>query len=295
MRDVAALPTAVKRTLINRLKQEYPVTALCEVLACSRSAYYYQPQPVDESALVTAIEDVLMRWPFYGYRRVMAQLRREGWSVGEDVTRRLLREMGVNKAVGRVRISTTDSNHTHRRYPNHICDLVITYPDQVWVADITYIRFGLSFLYLAVILDVFTRGVRGWHLGHSLSSETLTTTALRKALAKRTPSFFHSDQGVQYAAENHVALLSEKDVTISMSDKGQPTQNPMAERFIRTVKEEHIDYTEYEDFKDGMAQMRYWLEVTYMTERIHSSLGYLTPVEFEAAYYDKLQPSLKMG
>jgi transposase InsO family protein len=142
---------------------------------------------------------------------------------------------------------------------------------------------GGHFIYLAVILDAYTRAVRGWHLSTSLSSQDLTVPALEKALTQATPFMFHSDQGSQYAAWNHLELLLERGVQISMAEQGQATQNGLAERFIRTLKEEHVDYSEYEDFLDTYQQLTHWIEVEYMTERVHSALGYLTPAEFEVA------------
>jgi putative transposase len=277
--------------MIEQLSGEYAVQRLCEVLGCPPSTYYYRPQTPDEAALVAAIEQLLMRWPFYGYRRVTAQLKRAGWSVGERVVRRLLRALGSTRQVGRVRVRTTDSHHAHPRYPNRIRGLEVTHPNQVWVADITYIRLGLRFIFLAVILDAYTRALRGWHLSRSLSQE-LTLLALRQALRHGTPTIFHSDQGSQYAAEAHTGLLLSLGVTISMADTGQPTQNGLVERFIRTVKEEHVDYSDYEDFEDAFRQIGHWLEVEYMTERIHSALNYATPAEFEAAAFARAHPLL---
>jgi putative transposase len=152
--------------------------------------------------------------------------------------------------------------------------------NQVWVADITYIRLGKRFIYLAVILDAYSRGIRGWHLSLSLDRQ-LSIEALRMALANHAaPEIHHSDQGGQYASPHYTNLLPE-NVQISMAAVGRPTENGIVERFIRTFKEEHIDYTEYSDFDDAYSQIAYWLEIEYMTERIHSSLDYLTPAEFE--------------
>jgi transposase InsO family protein len=150
------------------------------------------------------------------------------------------------------------------------------------VADITYIRLGKGFIDLAVILDADTRAVRAWALSRSLEQQ-LTLDALEMALAKATPFIFHSDQSSQYAAWNHTDRLLGLEVNISMSDKARPTQNGLVERFMRTVKEEHVDYSEYGDFEDAYQQLKHWLEVVYMTERIHESLDYATPAEFEGA------------
>lgn len=258
------------------------MTLLCQWLGLARSSYYYPVQVPDKTALISAMEQILMRWPYYGYRRMQAQLQREGWTVGERVIRRLLKQLGVTRSVGRVRIQTTDSNHAHGRYPNLIRQLTAAHPDQIWCADITYLRLQWRFIYLAVIIDAYTRAVRGWSLSRHVD-QALTLSALRRALLHGRPALFHSDQGVQYAAWEHTQLLHNAGVQISMSDTGQPTQNGLVERFLRTFKEEHVDYADYQDYDDAFVQIGHWLEVEYMTERIHSSLGYLTPAEFEAA------------
>lgn len=268
--------------MIDQLKGEYPVRQLCETLDCPPSSYYYQAQGPGDEDLIEAIEDLLMRWPFYGYRRVLKQLQRQGWSVGETRVRRVLKIMGHTVKVGRVRVRTTDSSHPHWRYPNRLKHLRPKYPHHVWVADITYLRLGWRFIYLAVILDAYTRAVRGWTLSRTID-EDLTLAALERALSHGTPRIFHSDQGSQYTAWRHTQLLLDLGVQISMSDTGQPTQNSLAERFIGILKQEHVDYAEYDDYDDAFRQLQHWLEVEYMTERIHSALDYLTPAEFEAA------------
>ena len=267
--------------MIDQLKDTYPVRQLCETLDCPPSTYYYPPQGPGDEDLITAMEDVLMRWPFYGYRRVLKQLQRQGWLVGETRVRRVLKAMGHTVKVGRVRVRTTDSSHPHWRYPNLLKHLKPKYPNHVWVADITYLRLGWRFIYLAIILDAYTRAVRGWALSRTID-EDLTLAALEMALNYGVPRIFHSDQGSQYTAWRHTQLLRDVGVQISMSDTGQPTQNGLAERFIGILKQEHVDYAEYEDYDDAFRQLQHWLEVEYMTERIHSALDYLTPAEFEA-------------
>lgn len=257
-----------------------------QVLDCAVSTAYYEPVAHDEAELIAAIEDVLMQFPYYGYRKIHRELQRRRVSVGEHRLQRLLREMGVSRAVGKLRVQTTDSKHPHPRYANRIKGLKISRPDQVWVADITYIRLGHRFIYLAVILDAYTRVVRGWALSTTIDQQ-LTLDALDMALEKGIPFIFHSDQGSQYACWSHTERLLSRGVTISMSDSGQPTQNGLVERFMRTVKEEHIDYTEYDDFQDAYRQLKHWLEVVYMTQRIHQALDYVTPVEFEMAALTK--------
>lgn len=190
----------------------------------------------------------------------------------------------------RIRIRTTESDHEHRRYPNRIKNLLIQHPDHVWVGDITYIRFGTRFIYLAVILDAYTRAVRGWALSCSIDKQ-LTTDALRMALKQGHSSIVYSDQGSQYTASKHTDLLDSASVNISMADAGQPTQNVLVERVIRTFKEENLDFADYDSFDDSLSQIHHWFEVVYNALRIHSSLGYLTPTEFEPASINCL-PSL---
>ncbi len=268
--------------MIDQLKETYPVRHLCDVLVCPVSTYYYQSQATSDEDLITAIEHILMRRPYYGYRRVLKQLERQGTEVGETRVRRVLKAMGHTAKMSRVRVRTTDSSQPHWRYPNLLKHTRPKYPDQVWVADITYIRLGHRFIYLAVILDAYTRAVRGWALSRTIDTD-LTLAALDMALSRGTPTIFHSDQGSQYTAWRHTAQLSWLGVKISMADTGQPTQNGLVERFIGIVKQEHVDFTEYDDFDDAFRQLKQWLEVEYMTERIHSALDYLTPAEFEAA------------
>lgn len=267
--------------MITDLSQEYSISVLCDVLDLPRSTYYHQGQEkAGDQKLREEIEKVIARWPTYGYRRVTQQLKREGHPFGETRVRRLLEELEHTSQVGKARFSTTDSRHDHPRYPNLIKKLEITHVNQVWVADITYIRLGRRFIYLAVILDAYSRAIRGWHLSLSLDKQ-LSIKALQMALANHPAlEYHHSDQGGQYASPKYTDLLPET-TRISMSAVGRPMENGIVERFIRTFKEEHIDYTEYRDFADAYSQIAYWLEIEYMTERIHSALDYLTPAEFE--------------
>lgn len=268
--------------MIDQLKAEYPVRQLCDTLDCPPSTYYYRAQAKSDDSLIAGIEDIVMHWPFYGYRRILKQLHRQGWLVGETRVRRVLKAMGHTARVGRVRVRTTDSSHAHWRYPNLLKRTRPQHPDHVWVADITYLRLGWRFIYLAVILDAYTRAVRGWALSRTID-EDLTLAALDMALDHAVPSIFHSDQGAQYTAWRHTTRLTWQGVQISMADTGQPTQNGLVERFIGILKQEHVDYTEYDDFDDAFRQLQHWLEVEYMSERIHSALEYQTPAEFEAA------------
>jgi putative transposase len=270
--------------VIKVLIVDHPVALVCEVLGCSRSSYYYQRHLVADAPLKEALISVATEWPTYGYRRMTAELRRNGWVVNHKRVRQLMEEMGLKIRVKRKRRKTTDSDHPFPRYPNLVLGLSVVYPDQVWVADITYVRLGQGFVYLAVIMDVFTRAIRGWNLSRSLD-ERLTLTALQKALGEHhAPGIHHSDQGLQYAASGYTEMLQGHGVQISMAEIGEPTQNGFAERLMRTIKEEQVDLSEYQDYADARRQIGRFLEDVYMRKRIHSSLGYLTPVEFEAQW-----------
>lgn len=270
--------------MIDTLKEAYPIKVLCETLEIAKSTYYdTRPEKSGDQELLERIETIIMKYPYYGYRRVTHQLKRKGQNVGETRVRRLLKQLEHSCSVGSVPFSTTDSQHSHPRYPNLIKTLEIRHLNQVWVSDITYIRLGLKFIYLAIILDAYSRGVRGWHLGRSLDKQ-LTISALMKAFAAYPPpDIHHSDQGSQYATPAYTGLFP-GTTRISMAKRGRPTENGIVERFIRTLKEEHIDYTEFIGFTDAVKQIEHWMEIEYMTERIHSSLDYLTPSEFEIAH-----------
>ena len=266
----------------------YPVALVCEALDCARSSHYYRGKKADHAELAAAIQEMLVEWPTYGYRRVTAQLQRQGWRVNRKRVQRLMRQMGWQAQVKRKGRKTTNSKHGFPRYPNLVQDLEIGHPDQVWVSDITYIRLRRHFVYLAVIMDVFTRCIRGWHLGRSLD-QSLTLTALRRALAYHIPEIHHSDQGVQYAATAYTQMLQEADVQISMADVGAAWQNGSAERLLRTIKEEEVDLSDYESYTDAVRQIGCFLDDVYTRKRIHSSLGYLTPAEFESQWRNAQQ------
>ncbi len=264
----------------------YPITPLCRLLELPRSSYYYEPRERDESKLRVAIEAVAGEFPTYGSRRVAEQVGRKPYEilVNRKHMQRLMRELGLQRPVKRRTYRTTDSRHGFPRYPNWVEGLDITYPDQVWVSDITYIRLAGEFVFLAVIMDVFTRSIRGWQLSRSLD-QFLTLAALQRALASHTPTIHHSDQGVQYAATAYVDLLKHHQVQISMAAQGAPEENPFAERLMRTIKEEEVDLSDYRTFDDARAQIGHFIQDVYQLKRIHSALGYLTPVEFERAHW----------
>lgn len=267
-------------------QEGYPVDSLCGLLQFPRSSYYYQPITREDPMLQGVVEEVAARCPAYGSRRVTQELRRDPYRlvVNRKRIQRLMREMGLVRTQKRQKKYTTDSSHGFRRYPNLVADLEITQPDQVWVSDITYIRLRREFVYLAVIMDVYTRSIRGWNLSRWLD-RSLTLVALKRALKSHVPEIHHSDQGVQYAANDYIDWLEKHQVQISMAGRGAPYENPYAERLIRTIKEEEVDLSDYADFADALSQIGNFIEEVYEKKRIHSSLGYLTPVEFEGAYW----------
>jgi putative transposase len=265
-----------------------PVTIICSTLGVSRSSYYYQGHSCDESQLVSSIKVVQTRFPTYGTRRVTAELKREPEKIHVNRKRvqRLMRQYDLLQPVKKRKVRTTNSQHGYPRYPNLVKNKIATYPDEIWVSDITYIRLGKGFVYLAVIMDVFTRDIRGWQLSRSID-QRLTLDALRMALQDHVPEIHHSDQGVQYAAGDYTALLTQHQAKISMAAIGKAEENGYAERLMRTIKEEEVDLSEYIDFTDAFTQIGHFIKEVYRHKRIHSSLGYLTPAEFEEAWIEE--------
>jgi putative transposase len=288
-KSIEYLTDEEKRQIVTELKPNYSVRLVCEVLSVNRSSLYYQRVEEDaksETELKAAIEEIAGEFPRYGYRRITQQLKRQGIVVNHKRVARLMKEMGLAGKVPKRRCRTTNSNHGFARYSNQVAGLSIERPNQVWVGDITYIRLGEGFVYLAVLMDVFTRCIRGWHLGRGLD-HSLTLTALNQALEHHQPEIHHSDQGVQYAATGYVEVLKQRNIQISMAEVGEPTQNGYAERLMRTIKEEEVDLSEYRNFEEAYTQIKRFLEDVYMKKRIHSSIGYLTPIEFESEWRSK--------
>lgn len=275
------------------MQSDYPVKTICAVLDLPRSTFYHTHAVVEDGDLRAALLDLVGQYPTYGYRRLTALLKRAGWAVNHKRIERIMAEMGLQRPVKRRKKRTTNSQHDFPRYPNLVANLKTVRPDQVWVADITYVRLAHDFVYLAVIMDVFTRCVRGWHLSRSLDRE-LTLTALKRALVDHVPDIHHSDQGWQYACSDYTDLLTEYKVQISMAAVGKPEENGYAERLMRTIKEEEVDLSEYQDFHAAYCSIGRFLDEVYTRKRIHSALGYLTPIEFEAHWQAKqLEPMLK--
>ena len=267
------------------------IQGLCELLGVSRSWYYERLgqsmlERGDEIPLRDAIEAIVLVFPGYGYRRVTHALAREGWEVNHkrhpEGTRRILREESLLCQLKRRFLPTTDSQHGFRRYPNRIKELVIDRLDQVWVADITYVRLPTAFCYLAAILDACSRRCVGWELSRWIDTE-LALGALERALWRRQPPpglIHHSDQGIQYASHEYVNRLEAAGIAISMAAKGNPYENAQAERFFRTLKPEEVYLKEYRTFEEAHANIGDFIEDVYNVKRLHSALGYVPPAEF---------------
>jgi putative transposase len=238
----------------------------------------------EDMALRDAIQRIALEWPSYGRPRITAELRRRGWKVNPKRVYRILREDNLLCIRKRKFIVTTDSNHGRKIYPNLAHTMVLTGLDQLWVADITYIRLREEFVFLAVVLDAFSRRVIGWALNRTLEDH-LTLAALRMALSHRSlkPELVHhSDRGSQYASSGYTELLKENGIGVSMSRQGNPWDNAACESFMKTLKYEEVFRSEYRDLHEAQQSIREFLEKIYNAKRLHSAIGYVPPEEFEA-------------
>ena len=265
----------------------------------SRSGFYRfqdaEPSTDRDMDLRDAIQRIAVEWPSYGRPRITAELRRRGWRVNPKRVYRLMREDNLLCVRRRKFVVTTDSNHGRRVYPNLARNVVLTATDQLWRADITYIRLRDEFVFLAVILDAYSRRVIGWALDRTLEDE-LPLAALRMALSHRTVQpglVHHSDRGCQYASNDYTELLKAHQIVISMSRKGNPWDNAACESFMKTLKYEEVLRNEYRDLAEARASIRQFLEKIYNNQRLHSALGYLPPAEFEQRLHTKMDAAAR--
>ncbi len=262
------------------------LAAMCRVLEVPRAAYYRSGQgPVagNETALRDAIQRIALEMPAYGSRRITAQLRRQGWVINRKRVQRIMRQDNLLCLRRKKFVRTTNSEHGLAVYPNLAPTLDVTALNQLWVADITYIRLPREFVYLAALLDAFSRRCIGWSLGRSLEAE-LPLAALRMALEAREVGpglVHHSDRGVQYASGAYTGPLQQHSIGISMSRKANPYDNALAESFMKTLKYEEVYLFEYENFAEARRRMEQFLEHVHNEKRLHSALGYLPPAEYE--------------
>lgn len=259
------------------------VVEMCHTASVSRAGFYRHrdpPEAIDRDIdLRDEIQKIAWQWPTYGRRRITAELKRRSWKVNHKRVSRIMREDNLLCLRHRKFVVTTDSDHSHPVYPNVAAGMELTTINQLWVADITYIRLESEFVYLAVVVDAFSRRVVGWALDRTLEAE-LVMAALRRALAQRQPApglVHHSDRGVQYACGDYTNLLKQHGITISMSRKGNPYDNAACESFMKTLKYEEVYRQEYRDMAEALALIQQFID----QQRLHSTLGYRPPEEFE--------------
>ena len=267
----------------------YSVVHACELARVSRAGFYRQWAEKAPREFETGLRDAMQRIALanrcYGYRRVTAALKQQGWEANHKRIARMLREDNLLSLRRRAFVATTDSRHGYTIHPNLARNMVLTAPNQLWVADITYIRLADAFIYLAVILDAFSRRVVGWEVDRSMTTN-LVLSALRKALAGRSlpgDVVHHSDRGVQYCSGEYVKLLEEHGFAISMSRRGNPWDNARCESFMKTLKAEEVYLKQYRDIDDARANLTVFLDQVYNRQRLHSALQYRSPEAFELA------------
>ncbi len=267
---------------------ELPIERMCDLAGVSRRGFYrFEPdaKPAEcDMDLRDAIQRIALEMPSYGRPRITAELRRRGWVVNPKRVHRIMREDNLLCVRRRKFIVTTDSRHGFRIYPNLAGEMKLTNINQLWIADITYIRLETEFVYLAVVLDAFSRRVIGWALDRTLEAK-LTVAALKMAVSCRSVKgglVHHSDRGVQYAADDYTGLLDQHGIQISMGRKGNPYYNARTESFMKTLKYEEVYRQEYRDLSDALRSLRRFIEKVYNQKRLHSALGYLPSTEFEA-------------
>jgi len=256
-----------------------------------RSTLYYRAKDnlnkkIKEADIIKdKIATISYKHPYYGYRRMTAQLKREKVIVNHKRVLRMMRELGIQGRIKRKYISTTNSKHNNKIYPDLTKNLKVHKINQLWCADITYIRILNGFVYLAAIIDVYSRRIVGYAIGKTLCPK-LTVTALSMAIANRDINnlVHHSDQGIQYTCKEYINILKTHHIKISMSAKGNPYDNAFVESFFKTLKQEEVYLWEYESFSDVINRIPYFIEDVYNKKRLHSSLGYRPPEEYERLF-----------
>ena len=269
------------------------ILEMCQAFSVSRAGYYRMGAGVkkvdQEMELRDSIQRIALEMPSYGYRRITHELRRRGFVANHKRVLRLMREDNLLCIRKKGFSVTTDSRHGFAIHPNLVPELEVDGLNQLWVADITYIRLLREFIYLAVIQDAFSRRCIGWALGHTLEAE-LALAALRMALLKRRvrPELIHhSDRGVQYASTEYTHLLKEHGIRVSMSRKGNPYDNAQVESFIKTLKYEEVYLFEYQDLSEARSRIDYFIEKVYNERRLHSAVGYRPPAEYERSLFQR--------
>lgn len=274
-------------TVMHEAHPDLSIRRLCALTGTGRTWYHTHPPPevvaARDTALRDAIERIVLDFPGYGYRRVTHALRRDGWAVNHKRVLRVMRQESLLCHLQRGFVVTTRSDHELPTYPNLLTDQSLSGPNQAWVADITYIHLPTTFVYLACVLDAWSRRCVGWHLARTIET-SLPLAALDQALACRQPApglIHHSDRGVQYASAAYVERLTTAEIRISMSAVGNPYDNAKAESFFKTLKREEVYLNQYDSFADADANLGHFIDEVYNTKRLHSSLGYRPPIEFE--------------
>ena len=269
-----------KRYIVSALHKEYSVREICETLGFNRSSFYYHPKEDPSEAVLRAeIEKLAGAYPRYGYRRITELLVRQGYSVGTRRVARLMKEKKLLVSVKRA-AETTKSLQGDKPWSNRLETLEVSHEDQVWVADITYVRLKGRFIYVALLMDVFTRIIKAWQIRQHLG-QSLTLKPLKEAFCHSVPEIHHSDQGVQYLSNAYITTLEEHGVEISVAHRGRPWENGYAERLIRTLKEEEVHLNDYQSITEARDRIGQFITQVYHQKRPHSALGYLTPVEFQ--------------
>jgi len=272
---------------------EIPVNKACSGLGISRSGYY-KIGPVaipDDSTVRGAIQKIALEFPYYGYRRITHEMHRRGQLTNHKKVLRIMREDNLLCIRKKFRVITTDSDHGLPVFPNLAKNVIVTKLNQLWVADITYIQLQREYVYLAAVIERFSRKCIGWDLGRRIDA-VLALNALTMAISKRKSMGFgelvhHSDQGVQYASHEYVDLLKKQGIKVSMSRRGNPYDNAFAESFMKTLKAEEVYMKEYRNFDEAYVNLKEFIEEVYNSKRLHSSIGYMPPNEFEATVLNR--------